>query len=85
MKNTLFILLTILSIGPVSFFFINLLTESLTITYEKKIFDEVLTFVEDCKDPKAVSIILRGSTKHVAEEIERAVEDARIKRTAINL
>ena len=44
--------------------------------YEKKIYDEVLTFVEDCKDPKAVSLILRGSTKHVAEEIERAVEDA---------
>jgi len=46
------------------------------LVYEKKIFDEVLTFVEDCKDPKAVSVILRGSTKHVAEEIERAVEDA---------
>ena len=44
--------------------------------YEKKIFDEVLIFVEECKDPKAVSIILRGSTKHVAAEIERAVEDA---------
>jgi len=44
--------------------------------YEKKIFDEVLTFVEECNDPKAVSIILRGSTRHVAEEVERAVEDA---------
>ncbi|MGZ7095067.1 MAG: thermosome subunit alpha [Methanobacterium sp.] len=47
-----------------------------SLVYEKKIFDEVLTFVEDSKDPKAVSIILRGSTRHVAEEIERAVEDA---------
>ena len=46
------------------------------LVYEKKIYDEVLTFIEDCKDPKAVSVILRGSTKHVAEEIERAVEDA---------
>jgi len=46
------------------------------LVYEKKIFDEVLTFIEDCRDPKAVSLILRGSTKHVAEEIERAVEDA---------
>ncbi|MGB9980650.1 thermosome subunit alpha, partial [Methanobacterium sp.] len=46
------------------------------LVYEKKIYDEVLTFIEDCKDPKAVSLILRGSTKHVAEEIERAVEDA---------
>ena len=44
--------------------------------YEKKIFDELLTFVEECHDPKAISIILRGSTKHVAAEIERAVEDA---------
>ena len=44
--------------------------------YEKKIFDEVLLFIEDCIDPKAVSIILRGSTKHVAEEVERAVDDA---------
>ncbi|MEM4196297.1 MAG: thermosome subunit alpha, partial [Methanothermobacter sp.] len=46
------------------------------VVYEKKIFDEVLTFVEDCKDPKAISIILRGSTRHVAEEMERALEDA---------
>lgn len=44
--------------------------------YEKKIFDEIMIFVEDCIEPKAVSIILRGSTKHVAEEVERAVEDA---------
>jgi len=44
--------------------------------YEKKIFDDVLIFVEECKDPKAISIILRGSTRHVAEEIERALEDA---------
>ncbi|MEG3224292.1 MAG: thermosome subunit [Methanobacteriales archaeon Met13] len=44
--------------------------------YEKKIFDEVLTFIEECPDPKAVSVILRGSTKHVAAEVERAVDDA---------
>lgn len=44
--------------------------------YEKKIFDEVMIFVEESPDPKAVSLIIRGSTKHVAEEIERAVEDA---------
>lgn len=44
--------------------------------YEKKIFDEIMIFVEESPDPKAVSIILRGSTKHVAEEVERAVDDA---------
>jgi chaperonin GroEL (HSP60 family) len=57
----------------------DLNTEDLGIAgqvYEKKIFDEVLLFIEDCIDPKAVSIILRGSTKHVAEEVERAVDDA---------
>jgi archaeal chaperonin len=57
----------------------DLSTEDLGIAgqvYEKKIFDEVLLFIEDCIDPKAVSIILRGSTKHVAEEVERAVDDA---------
>jgi len=41
------------------------------VVYEKKIFDDVLTFVEKCRDPKAISIILRGSTKHVAEEMGR--------------
>jgi thermosome len=46
------------------------------LVYEKKIFDEIMIFVEENPDPKAVSIILRGSTKHVAEEVERAVEDA---------
>jgi thermosome len=46
------------------------------LVYEKKISDEVLTFIEDSKDPKAVSVIIRGSTKHIAEEIERAIEDA---------
>jgi len=46
------------------------------VVYEKKIFDELLTFVEDCRDPKALSIILRGSTEHVVSEVERAIEDA---------
>jgi len=46
------------------------------LVYEKKIFDEVMIFVEDCAEPKAVSIIIRGSTRHVAEELERALEDA---------
>lgn len=46
------------------------------IVYEKKVFDQLMIFIEQCKDPKAVSIILRGSTKHVTAEIERAMEDA---------
>ncbi|MDR1721748.1 MAG: TCP-1/cpn60 chaperonin family protein [Methanobrevibacter sp.] len=46
------------------------------IVYEKKIFDQLLTFVEKSKNPKATSIILRGSTRYVNSEIERALEDA---------
>jgi thermosome len=43
---------------------------------EKKISGEDMIFVEECKDPKAVTILVRGSTKHVVDEIERAVDDA---------
>ena len=44
--------------------------------YVKKIFDHELTFIEDCKNPKATSIILRGSTRYVTEQIKRALDDA---------
>ena len=43
---------------------------------ERKIGDENMIFVEKCKDPKAVSLILRGGTEHVVDELERAVHDA---------
>ncbi len=43
---------------------------------EKKISGEDMIFVEECKDPKAVTLLVRGSTNHVVDEIERAVEDA---------
>ncbi|MDR3063588.1 MAG: TCP-1/cpn60 chaperonin family protein [Methanobrevibacter sp.] len=46
------------------------------IVYEKKIFDQKMVFVEELKNSKANSIVLRGSTKHVTGEIERALEDA---------
>jgi chaperonin GroEL (HSP60 family) len=35
-----------------------------------------MTFVEECKNPKAVSIIIRGGTEHVVDETERALQDA---------
>lgn len=44
--------------------------------YTKKIFDHNLTFVEECDNPKATSIIVRGSTRFVTEEIARALDDA---------
>lgn len=43
---------------------------------EKKVGDEAMTFVSECKHPKAVSILIRGGTEHVADEIKRAVEDS---------
>jgi archaeal chaperonin len=43
---------------------------------EVKISDESLTYVRDCKNPKAVTLLVRGSTEHVVDEVKRAVEDA---------
>ena len=34
--------------------------------FEQKIFDQKFTFVEGCEDPKACSIIVRGSTRHIS-------------------
>ena len=43
---------------------------------EKKVGDEEMTYIENCKNPKSVTILLRGSTEHVTEEVKRAMEDA---------
>jgi thermosome len=43
---------------------------------EKKIAGEAMTFIRDCKDPKAVTILVRGSTEHVVDEVDRSIEDA---------
>jgi thermosome len=43
---------------------------------ERKVGEEKLIFVTQCKDPKAVGILLRGGSEHVVDEIERAVHDA---------
>ena len=43
---------------------------------ERKIGDDKMTFVTDCKNPKAVSILIRGSTEHVVDELERGMHDA---------
>jgi len=46
------------------------------LVYEKKIGDDEMTFVTGCKNPKAVSILIRGGTEHVVDELERSLEDA---------
>lgn len=43
---------------------------------EKKIGDDKMTFITGCKNPKAVSLLIRGGTEHVVDELERGVHDA---------
>ena len=43
---------------------------------EQKISGDAMTFVRGCKDPKAVSVLVRGGTEHVVDEVERAITDA---------
>jgi T-complex protein 1 subunit gamma len=42
----------------------------------KKIGDDYFTFMTECKSPKACSILLRGASKDVLNEIERNLHDA---------
>jgi thermosome len=43
---------------------------------EKKIGGDEMTFVTGCKNAKAVSILIRGASEHVIDEIERGLHDA---------
>ncbi len=43
---------------------------------EQKIGDDKMTFITQCKNPKAVSILIRGSTEHIVDELERGMHDA---------
>ncbi len=43
---------------------------------EKKVAGDAMVFVEECKNPKSVSILIRGGTEHVVDEAERAIVDA---------
>ncbi|MBR9702574.1 thermosome subunit, partial [Candidatus Woesearchaeota archaeon] len=38
--------------------------------------DEGMLYVQDCPDAKAVTLLVRGGTEHVVDEIKRALEDA---------
>ena len=42
----------------------------------KVIENEEMTFITGCKEPKTVSILIRGGTSHVADEVERSLVDA---------
>jgi archaeal chaperonin len=43
---------------------------------ERKIGEDSLTFVSGAKKARAVSVLLRGGTEHVLDEIERSMDDA---------
>ncbi|CAN0344525.1 unnamed protein product, partial [Ectocarpus sp. 13 AM-2016] len=42
----------------------------------RKIGDEYFTFLEGCKDAKACTVLLRGGSKDVLNEIDRNLADA---------
>ncbi|PKL70868.1 MAG: thermosome subunit [Methanomicrobiales archaeon HGW-Methanomicrobiales-1] len=43
---------------------------------EKKLSGHEMIYVSECKNPKAVSIIIRGGSEHLIDELERAMHDA---------
>ncbi|MGB9915206.1 MAG: thermosome subunit beta [Candidatus Bathyarchaeales archaeon] len=43
---------------------------------EVKIGDDKLIYVRECKNPKAVTIVIRGGSEHVVDEAERSLHDA---------
>jgi len=43
---------------------------------ERKVGDDDMTFVTGCANPRSVSILVRGGTEHVTQEVERSLHDA---------
>jgi thermosome len=43
---------------------------------ERKIGDDKMTFIQGCKSPKAVNVLIRGGTERIVAEAERAFHDA---------
>lgn len=47
-----------------------------TLVEERRIGDDKMTFIEGCKHPKAVTILIRGGTDRMIAEAERSIHDA---------
>ena len=43
---------------------------------ERKIMKDSWIFIEECRDPKSVVILIRGGTELIVDEVERAIHDA---------
>ena len=43
---------------------------------ERKIGDDKMVFIEGCKHPKSVTILIRGGTERIIDEAERSIHDA---------
>ncbi len=51
---------------------------------ERKVGDEKMVFVTGCKNPKAVTILIRGGTEHIVDEVERSLTDSiKVVKTAL--
>lgn len=46
------------------------------IVEERKIGDDKMIFIEGCKNPRAVTILIRGGTERIVDEAERSLHDA---------
>jgi len=53
----------------------DMLGEAKTVE-EVKVGEDKLVYVRECKNPKAVTIVVRGGTEHVVDEAERSLHDA---------
>ena len=43
---------------------------------ERKLEEDKWVFIEGCKNPKSVTILIRGGTQRIVDEVERSVHDA---------
>jgi len=43
---------------------------------ELKVGDDDMTYISKCENPKSVTLLVKGGTQHVVDEVERAVSDA---------
>ncbi|MFX0027147.1 MAG: thermosome subunit beta, partial [Candidatus Hermodarchaeota archaeon] len=43
---------------------------------ERKVMNDSWIFIEECKDPKSVVILIRGGTELIVDEVDRAIHDA---------